>query len=201
MRMTFGLALTLLCLGLTGSAADAYCGPPICCPPIGYWACQPQVVTAYRAEWKEEKVPCVVHRVSYRQETDKVKVQVCVPKLFDQTVRTSYYVPIPKVVERDVTTCVMVPVVMYDPCTCCCYVSYRPSLSTTKVKCTVYDHKLESRDDVVKVCKLVTEERVIDQVRFVPVVSEEKSFTTRRYCVMVPYQTTVNVPVWVPCCP
>ena len=199
MRMALCACVALLSWGLTGASADAFYGFPW--PPVGYWTYQPQVITCYRTQWTEEKVPIVVQRVSYKQEAYKVKIQVPVPQFYDQKVRTSFYVPVPKVIERDVTTWVMVPVPVFDPCSCCCYFTYRPSFTTTKVKCVVYDQKLESREDVVKVCKMVLEDRLIDQVRMIPVVTPVKSFTVRHNCVVVPYQTTINVPVWVPCCP
>jgi hypothetical protein len=164
-------------------------------------AYETRVVTCYRTEWKEEKIPIVVERVSYKPETIKVKVTEYVPATFDQMVRTSYYVAIPKVIERDVATCVMVPFAAFDPCTCCCYVSYCPQWVTRKVQYSVCDYQLQARDDVVKVCKMVPQERVVDQTRMIPVVTKENTWSVRYTCVAVPYQTTVSVPVVIPCCP
>ena len=48
---------------------------------------------------------------------------------------------------------------------------------------------------------MLPEERLVDQVRMIPVVTKEQAFTVRRYCVSVPYQTTVYVPCYMPCCP
>lgn len=199
MRMALCACVALLSWGLTATSADAFYGYGWPCAPMGYWSYTTQVVTCYKSQWTEVKVPIMIQKVSYKQEVDKIKVQVPVPKFFDQKVSTSFYVPVPKVVEREYTTCVMVPVPVFDPCSCCCYMTYQPTYSTQKVKCVVYDYKLESREDTVKVCKMVLEDRVIDQVRCIPVVTQEPSFVIRYNCTLVPYQTTVCVPVWVPC--
>ena len=153
-------------------------------------------VMAYRAEWREEKVPTVVQRVSYRKEVTPVKTQVYVARAFDEVVRTSYYVPVPREVEREMPRCVMVPVTMFDPCTCCCYVSYCPQWVVERVRCVEYDFRREERADNVKVWRWVAQDTVVDQVRWIPVVTQEQSWTVRYHCVMVPYQTMVCVPVY-----
>ena len=159
-------------------------------------------VVCYRPEWREEKVPCVVHRVDYRKEVTRVKTQVWVPKQFDEKVRIAYYVPVPKEVERDVYTCVMVPMMMVDPCTGCCFVSCYPSWVAQRVRCVEYDYRKEERNENVKVWRCVQQDTVVDQVRWIPVVTEEKSWTVRHYCVMVPHATAYYVPsCYVPCFP
>jgi hypothetical protein len=155
-------------------------------------------VICYRPEWREEKVPCVVERVNWRSEVTRVNVNVPVLREFDERVRTSYYVPVPREVEREVPRCVMVPVMMFDPCTCCCFVTYHPQWVMERVRCVEYDYRREERDVNVRVCRWVLEPRVVDQVRWIPEVTREQSWTVHRYCVMVPYQTTVCVPVFMP---
>lgn len=203
MRIILAIGAAMLLWGSTIGPAHAQgCGPwAYCCPPVCCVTYQYQTVTSCRPEWRAEQVPCVVQKVSYRQETTKVNVTVYVPKMFDQQVRTSFYVAVPKVVELPVTTCVLVPMVSVDPCTGCCYVTYCPQAVTQAVKCTVYDYQLQTRDEVVKVCRMVPEQRVVEQVRCIPQVTQEKSWTVCYTCVMVPCQTTVCVPVYTWCCP
>jgi hypothetical protein len=157
-------------------------------------------VVCHRPEWREEKVPCVVRTVHWRREVTPVKTQVMVPKLVDQVVRTAYYTPVPREVEREVTRCVLVPVVITDPCTGCSFTTCCPQWIRERVRCVEYDVRKDERDVNVKVCKWFPEDRVFDQVRFIPEVRETQSWTVRRYCVMVPHQTTVCVPVYRWCC-
>jgi hypothetical protein len=203
MRYALAIGAALLLLGSVNGSAHAFgCEPWACyCPPVCCVTYQYQTVTSYRQEWRAEKVPCVVQKVSYRQETTYVPVTVYVPKMFDEKVRTSYYVATPKIVERPVTTCVLVPMVSVDPCTGCCYVTCCPQWVTHAEKCTVYDYQLQTRDDVVKVCRRVPEQRVVEQVCWIPQMTQEQSWTVRYTCVMVPCQTTVCVPVYTWCYP
>jgi hypothetical protein len=205
MRNTFSVCVVMLLWGLASSAADASFCPPVCycpCPPppccVAYVT---RSVTCYRTEWKEEKVPVVIQKVSYTVKTTKVKETVYVAKYFDEQVTTSYFVPVTRIVEYDKQFCVMVPVVVFDPCTCCCYTTCYPQWVSRKVQCPVVDTVQKSRVDVVKVCKYVPEDRIVDRTEYIPVITQEKSFTVRRYCVTIPYETKVYVPVYVPCCP
>ena len=104
-----------------------------------------RIVTCYRTEVREEKVPVTIEKVSYQKEVLKVKVTVYVPKWFEEKVRTSYYVPIPKIIEREVPVCVMVPVVLVDPCTGCCFVTCREQMAMKKVQTTVCDYRMEAQ--------------------------------------------------------
>ena len=45
-------------------------------------------------------------------------------------------------------------------------------------------------------CRWVQQETVVNQVRYIPVVTQEQSWTVRHYCVTVPYQAYVCVPSW-----
>lgn len=191
------VAFALVAAALTQSQAQAFCFPV--CPPPCCLTYTWQPVTSYRPEWREEKVPIVVQRCSYRKEVTPVKVQVWVPRWVDEQVRTSYYVPVPREVVREVPRCVWVAVTTFDPCTCCSYVSYCPQWVTDKVRCVEYDVRREERVDNVKVCRWATQDTVVEQVRWVPELTQENSWTVRRYCVWVPYQTMVCVPVY--CCP
>jgi hypothetical protein len=194
MRFAIAVCCAAFFSGLTGGRAQAFYYAP--CPIPCCLSYELQPVVCYRSEWRAEKVPCVVQRVSYRQEVTPVKTQVWAPQEFEQKVRTSYYVPLPREVERDAWRCVMTPVTMFDPCTCCTYVSYCPQWVVQKVRCVEYDYRKEERDVVVKVCKMVPKDVVVQQVRWIPEVTQEQSWTVRYYCVSVPYQTMVWVPCW-----
>ena len=191
MKWALAACLTLC---LAGSSAQAYCFPV--CPPVCFVTYEWRPVVAYRPEWREEKVPIVVQRVNYRREVTPVKTQVYVPRQFDEVVRTSYYVPVPREVEQDVVRCVMVPVAVFDPCTCCTYWTYSPQWVTERVRFMTCDYRREERNDNVKVWKWVAQDTVVEQVRWIPEVTNEQSWTVRRTCIMVPYQTMVCVPVY-----
>jgi hypothetical protein len=125
-----------------------------------------------------------------------VKTQVWEPQMVDQVVRTCYYVPVPRDVVRDVWYCVMVPSVTIDPCSGCPYVTCCPQWVSQQVRCLVYDYRLEERAVNVKVCIWVPRDTVVEHVSYVPEVTQEPSWTVRRYCVMVPYQSVIWVPCW-----
>jgi len=190
MNSALGLCAALLLTGPTGMTMATPCPPPC----VGY---EMRTVICYRPEWRDEKVPCLVQKVSYRQEVTPVKTSVWVCKPFEQRVRTACYVPVPKIVEREVWTCVMVPAVYIDPCLGCCSIICQPCWISRRVGCTDYDYRMEEREQSVIVWRWVEQPTVVDQVRWIPVVTQEQSWTLRRYCVMVPYQATVCVP----CCP
>ena len=196
MKFAIVACLGLLLWGWSSAPAQAF---DPCCPVPYVVAYEMRPVLCYRPEWREEKVPCVIQKVNYRREVKQVPCTTWIPQMFDEKVRTSYYVPVPRVVEREVQRCVMVPVTMFDPCTGCCFVQYCPQWVTQRVHCTEYDFRKEERNDVVKVCKMVRQDTLVEQVCYVPEVTQENSWTVRCHCVMVPYQTMVCVPVLVPC--
>jgi hypothetical protein len=158
-------------------------------------------VTCYRPEWKEEKVKCVVNKMYCRAVEETVKCTVMVPKWVDVKETCVYLVPVPKTVDRVVVSCRMVPETTTDPCTGCTYTCYKPQEFKETVKCTVWDCKRESREVVRKVCTYEAQTRDVKQRRIIPECRQETVDSVRRYCVMVPHQVTVKVPVCTPCCP
>jgi hypothetical protein len=64
----------------------------------------------------------------------------------------------------------------------------------------VWDCKQEVRQITVKVCKWEAQARETKCKRYIPECRPEVVETVRRYCVMVPYEATIRVPVCVPCC-
>ncbi|HZZ82484.1 MAG TPA: hypothetical protein VFE62_28555 [Gemmataceae bacterium] len=185
------LCVPLLLLSPVSAFAQCYIGPFCPVPCITYeW----RPVVCYRPEWREEKVPCVVQRVSYRQVVTPVNTKVCVPQEYQASVRRVCYTPVPRQVERDVPALTMVPMLAWDPCSCCCVVRWCPQITSTRVRCVEYDYVPQERVDNVRCWRWVLEDRVVNQVSCVPVVTQEQVTTVRRYCVMVPYQTYVCVP-------
>ncbi len=193
MKTKWMAAIALLISAAFASDANAYWY--IGCPPTCCWTYEWQPVVCYRPQWQEERVPCVVEHVTYRREVTPVKTQIMVPRMFDEQVRRSYYVPVPREVERVVPRCVMVAVPVVDPCTGCAYMTYCPQWVNQRIRCIEYDYRREEQDVNVRVCRMVPQDTVIEQVRWIPEVSQVQSFTIRRTCVMVPYQTMVCVPV------
>jgi len=191
--MKFGW-LASLALLLVPAVSQAQCCwyVPVC---VSY---EIRSVVCYRPEWREEKVPIVLQRVNYRQEVTPVNSFVWVPKEFDEKVQRTYYTPVPRVVERDVASWCWAPWVWCDPCTGCPYVSYYPKQTVQRVQCVEYDYRREDRVEAVRVCRWVQQPTVVNQVRWIPEVTNENSWTVRRTCVMVPYETKVCVPVWMP---
>ena len=155
-------------------------------------------VVSYRPEWREEKVPIVIQKVNYRKEVTPVKTSIWTLKEFDEQVQRTYYTPVPRVVERDVPTWCWAPVVWCDPCTGCPFVSYYPQQTVQRVQCVEYDYRKEDRVEATRVCRWVPQSVVVDQVRWIPEVTRENSWTVQRTCVLVPYQSQVCVPVWMP---
>jgi hypothetical protein len=155
-------------------------------------------VIGYRAEWREEKVPIIVQRVNYRKEVTPVKTFVWTLQEFDEKVQRIYYTPVPRVVERDVASWCWTPWVWCDPCTGCPVVSYYPKQTIQRVQCVVYDYRPDVRVEAVRMCRWVQQPTVVDQVRWIPEVTPEKSWAIQRSCVMVPYEMRMCVPVWMP---
>ena len=198
MKYSIGLCVAFLFAAPVPAFAQwCYIGPALCpLPCVTYQMCP---VVCYRAEWREEQVPCVVQRVSYRQQVTPVNTQVWVPQAYDAQVRRVSYTPVPRAVDRDVPALTMVPTLVWDPCCCCCVVRWCPVVTTTRVRCVEYDYRAQEWMENVRCWRYVPENRVVNQVSLIPVVTQEQVMTVRRYCVMVPYQTYVCVPCWTGC--
>lgn len=188
-RLLFAAVL----IGVVTAPASACCWftPPTCC--VSY---EIRPILCYRTEWREERVPCVVQRVSYRREVSQVEVQRWVAQPVEQQVRRSYYVPVPREVEREVWRCVAVPIATIDPGTFLPCWTYATQWVRQPVRCIEYDYRREERDEVAQTCRWVQQPTMVEQVRWVPEYSQEQVWTVRRYGVMVPYQATVCIPVY-----
>jgi hypothetical protein len=79
--------------------------------------------------------------------------------------------------------------------TCC-----KPEYYTQHVTCTVMEQVPVQKQITVQVCSYHPEERTCQISRCVAECKPEVVVHKERFCVMVPYQTTIKVPVCTPCC-
>ena len=186
--------LAVLGGGLASPAQAWYPG----CPAytVSY---QPCVVTTYRPEWREEKVNVTVDHWTSRIVVDKVNVKSWVPRWEDEKqVHVSYRYD-PKVVQQDVVRCNWIAVCFLDPCTGCPYTTWQPKTYVERINVTVHEAVPVQTVVPVKVCRWALQDQVVDCQRVVWDNNPQQVVSVRRYCVMVPHQTTVAVPVCTPC--
>lgn len=187
---------SLACLALlilpTVSQAQCCWYVPVC---VSY---EVRPIIAYRPELREEKVPIVVQRVNYRREETPVRTTIWKLQGFDERQPRIYYTPVPREVERYVPVWSWAPWVWCDPCTGCPFVSYYPVQTVQRVRCIEYDYRREETMVNVRVYRWVQEPYEYNQVRWIPEVARENSWTVCRTWVWVPYETTAPVPTWMP---
>jgi hypothetical protein len=194
---------------LIGFAAPARaCYPDVsCCAANVGWV--DQVVTCYRTETCVRDVPCTVQRTVCHEETYLKKYWVNVPT-YDVQKRTVWvYHAKPKEVERDVTCVLPLPPA---PCpapacptggcgcqgcgpTCDICNNAVPATYTQKVKCCDIEEAPEKVEFMEKVCTYKAEEHSQVCTRTVTEVVPETVMHHETYCVKVPYQVTIKVPV------
>ena len=177
---------------------NPYCLPPAPapCPPNVTVRYEQRVVAGTRPEWKAEKVEIVVPKVTYREEIEQVRTIVMVPRVVDATQLRTAHGPIPRQIDRVVTTCRVVPYLTTHPCTGCPVLGCQVVPETHKVSTTVFDYQPRVHTVPIKVTRVMPEERYVPQTKFVPQVTQERTWTIRNTQTMVPYQTTVTVPVY-----
>lgn len=208
--MLFLTALALVGLTLRAPSTHGFgCGAPACAP-----ACAPTVqyvektITVCRPVWQERDVPCTVNRVVSRVEVVPVRSVVMVPEFKTETRTIFVSRPVCKPVERVVYS------VHYMPCQTACASGCAsgcgtgchsdvcdrrvPVVTSHKVTSMVTEWAAEARQVTVPVCTFRAEERVTQTQRVVCQVVPETVVRKERYCVMVPQQVTVRVPVCVP---
>ncbi len=202
-KLIFPVLAVAFTLMLTDRAAAGFlcrhCPPPCCepCPPPV--ACTTtfvdKVVTCYKPVWKEEQVECLVNKVVCKEVVEKVKCMVLVPRWLEEKRVCTFLVSEPVEVVHEVVRCRLVPIKVDDPC---CVTTCKMETYVEKVKCVVPQCKAVQKEVVCKVCRLEAHEQIVDRKRLVMECVPTKVLQVRRYCVMVPYQTTVRVPVCVP---
>ncbi len=181
--------------GLRGRCRD--CPPPAC--PQFEIKYVDKVVTCYKPVWKDVEVKVHIPKITCKEVMEKVKVTVCVPRWEDQKITMRYCRPICRETVADVRRCVSEPVAVIHPCTGCPCVTYQLKWITEKVKVCVPDFQWESKEAIIKVCRIDRHDKIVDQKRIIRECSWETKTCMRRVCHQEPYQTTVRVPVCVPC--
>ena len=210
MKRLMTLSLTAVALALCASPASAHgrrhsCASdcaPACAPAVQYttvWV--EKTVTAYKTEWHERDVKVVVHKPIFTEVETPHSCTVLVPEWKPVTKTITVLTPVPKVVERDVVCCRMVPVTLCDPCTGCPYTVCKPETYVQKVKYTVTECVPTPKEVTYNVCTYKEEVRKWTTKHVVCTWKEDTEMRKERYCVSVPYPTTVKVPVCVPVCP
>ena len=179
------------------SSCCSSCETTACCQPSVTYV--DKVVTCYKPEWKERDVTCTVNRMVSKVVVTPVTQNICVPVWTEQKQMQTCYTQVPRQVEKEICCCRRVPVCCTDPCTGCTRRCCQTETFTQKVTCTVYDCVPVQKEVTVKVCSYKTEQRTVECRRVVCECVPETVTRKERYCVMVPYQTTVKVPV--PACP
>jgi hypothetical protein len=158
-----------------------------------------QTVTCYRAEWRTREVPYVTYQVFTRVVETPVTYTVPQAQWSDKKVMQTFYTMRPREVVQNVTCFKQVPTTCVDPCTGCCYTTWQCVPVVQQVRSIVYDCIPAQREVTVRVCTYVPVEKKGVRRDVVCETKPVNGVRLERYCVMVPYQTTVKVPVCVPC--
>jgi hypothetical protein len=210
MKKASRAALAGVLASLCGLAPQApACYPDLsCCQPHVTWV--DQIVTCYRTETRTRVVPCTVPKTVCREETVVQKYWVNVPEWGEQKRTVWVYKEVCKPVEREVTGALPLPPA---PCptwsdSCCghhCDICDNrvPAVCKQKIACLEPEVATEKVEFVEKVCSYRAEERTALCTRQVVETVPETVLREENYCVTVPYQVTIKVPVCAPvgCCP
>jgi hypothetical protein len=146
------------------------------------------------------EVPCTINRIVVHTEVIPQKCTIMVPSWSEEKRTITVCNCVPRQVEREVCCCRMVPVSCTDPCTGCTYTCCKPETYTQKVTCTIMEQVPVQKEITVRVCHYHPEERSYNITRCVPECKPETVTRTVCYCVMVPYESKIKVPVCTPCC-
>jgi hypothetical protein len=208
MRKLVLASLAIVALVLTASPSEAHgrrrgcastCAPS-CGPALVVVGYEEREVTAYKTEWREKEEKYTIVRLIPREVVDKQKYKVLVPDWKEEERKVTVLTHKPREVVRPVTRCHMVRECVVDPCTGCTYTVCRPHTTVEEVKYTVMDCVPEPRVIKVKVYAPREEERVREIKRIEYDRKPEEHKHTVKYCVSVPYQTKVQVPIYGPAC-
>jgi hypothetical protein len=209
MMKTLYAAAAAVLAALLGVATPTRAGyPDACgCQPNITWA--DQVITCYRTETRERVVPCTIQKTVCREEAVVSKYWVNIPAWSEQKRTVWIYKEVCKPVEREVTCLLPLPPAPCPTCSdiCCghhCDVCDNRVPATYKQKITCIEHEAapEKVEFTEKVCTYKAEERTAVSKRQVVETIPETVLRHESYCVTVPYQVTVKVPVCAPagCC-
>jgi hypothetical protein len=199
------LAAVPALIGFAAPTRACYPDLPSCPANVG-WV--DQVVTCYRTETRVRDVPCTTVHTVCHEETYVKKFWVNVPTWSEQKRTVWIYHQKPKEVEREVTCVLPLPPA---PCpapaaptgcgcqgcgpTCDICNNSVPATYTQKVKCCDYEEAPEKVEFMEKVCTYKAEEHSEQATRTVTQAIPETTIRHETYCVQVPYQVTIKVPV------
>jgi hypothetical protein len=208
-KMLYAVPAAVLA-GLLGVAGHARaCYPDMCCQPQIAWV--DQVVTCYRTETRERVVPCTIQKTVCREEAVVSKSWVNVPTWSEQKRTVWVYKEVCKPVEREITCQLPLPPAPCPTCSescgscghhCDICDNRVPATYKQKISCIEHEAAPEKVDFVEKVCTYKAEERTSVSTRHVVESIPETVLRHETYCVTVPYQVTIKVPVCAPagCC-
>lgn len=191
------LVLALGALASSAERAQAF-GLPGCDLQVG---CVEKTVICYRPEMRCRQVPCVVEKKICREVCETQKVVVPIPYTEMQKREVFVYKVVPEEVTREVFVAVECPT-CESGCGCghghCC----KPNPATYKktIKCMECKEKADKVEISEPVCKVRTEEKLIQVKKTVVDVVQETVMKTEYYCEMVPFEVKVPVPVCAPPC-
>jgi hypothetical protein len=203
-KASFAAPAGVLAALLAWAAPASACHPDLgCCPPAVTWV--EKTITCYRTETRVRTVPCTVPKTVCRAVPVVEKYWINVPTWSEQKRTVWVYKEVPKEVERVITCLLPLPPACGGPCvdTCtghhCDICDNRvPATYTQKIKCVQPEAAPVNVEFVEKVCTYKAEEHTRVGTRQVVETVPETVLRQETYCVTVPYQVTVKVPV---CCP
>ena len=206
--------LTLVFIGLIASVTPAeahglrwrrhrdrccydLCTP--CCAPCCEYV--EKVITCYRPAWHEKEVECVVNKLVPREVVTKHTCTICNPEWREEKRSCIVNTFVPRDVEREIVVCKWVPSQVTDCCGCCCTVC-KPVQEVKKIRCTICECVPVKKEYTARVCHYRQEPKTYECRHIVYDCVPQKVMRKVSYCEMVPYQTTVKVPVprCIPCC-
>ena len=202
------LAAVPALIGLANPARACYTDVP-CGAPSVTWV--DQVVTCYRTETRVREVPCTTVRTVCHEETYNKECWVNVPTWSEQKRTVWIYHQKPKEVEREVWCVLPLPPAPCPAPACpaggcdhgcqgcgpSCDICRNDVPATYKqtVKCCDYEEAPEKVEFMEKVCTYKAEKHTEQATRTVTQAIPETTIKHETYCVQVPYQVTIKVPV------
>jgi hypothetical protein len=172
--------------GCAGCAAPA----PTC---VAY---EEKTVTCYRPEFHEREEKCVEDKVVLHRDVTTEKYTVQIPIFEEQKRLCTVLTHVPHDTFHQETRCRLVSQCITDPCTGCTVTVCRPETYVETGKCTTWGYIPTQKEVTEQVCTgCKTEERTRECVHVICEHHPEPGVRKVNYCIMVPYEVKVKVPV------
>lgn len=193
-----GMVVATLGWSAAAARATGHCCPPV--PMITKTKWVEKCVTRYRQEWHTKQVPSTMYKKFHRIIEVPCRYTVMVPRPVMEKQAEVYYRSVLKPVCFEVAKTKCVPVIEKD-CNGCPKTRYETICYTEKVCSTITDIIPEIRECMVEVNHFIPQDHDYTARRHVTVEHPETIWHTVRYCVQIPYEVKVLVPVCVcePC--